>query len=441
MDPIAVYAWKVGIPRLGAEHTAVLGSIMAFGAACLCLDLLLDQGPSEHPGDADELIKTGDRYHQLGLQSVQRQMMLNQPKDITEAYAHSMLLFPYAMAREKISDLIGKRSPSGPSTGLHIESPGHLDWAIVLRGISTTGRAYRAVNSNETDGAINDGMDCQSQKLHHSIASHILAKVSELGGEPGTAGPEPKPILASKHALFPVVSATRVVALETLQRKLESLDQTMRDRHRNAVPAMDGDKVLIRLAQTQSITACSIAVDLLFYLCKMIFDLEQDDISSQPNSCVVDTRLDSFQWLRDYARRGIYSHGGPAYRTIFSWVSTTPDEYFELLKEPIPAQQTRSAAASARQEPAVSWDVEREIRLLAWDIWAHWLVFAILIEHETFWTPNFGTKDITSLAPLFQGSAATPTLGPSKAEAQDWWPGNMCSIALQLQKYNSRGLA
>ena len=143
LDPISVYARKVGLPRLAAEHQGVLGSIMAVGAACLCLDLLLDQATSGHEGNVDDLIRIGDHYHQLGLQNVRHQMMLNRPKDITEAYAHSILLWPYAMAKKRISDLLGNRDPSRSGTGLHLESPAdaelgdcpprHLDyWKSIL---------------------------------------------------------------------------------------------------------------------------------------------------------------------------------------------------------------------------------------------------------------------------------------------------------------------
>ena len=99
------------------------------------------------------------------------------------------------------------------------------------------------------DGKIDDAMDCEPQKNHHSMTSHILAKISDQGNQQETAEPDLQFCIASKHALFPVVCATRIVALESLQRKLEHLDQTVREHHRKEIPAMDGDKVTIRLAR------------------------------------------------------------------------------------------------------------------------------------------------------------------------------------------------
>lgn len=165
----------------------------------------------------------------------------------------------------------------------------------------------------------------------------------------------------------------------------------------------------------------------------MIFDLEQDE-GPPPrvaNPSETSSEGSVLSWLPYYARRGLYDDTAPAYRTIASWVSTTPDEYFELLKEPARPQQSHRANASViEQQAAVPLDVDNEIRLMAWNIWAHWLVFAILVEHETFWIPNLGVPGINSLSPLFQGSGSAPAEG-------EWWPGTMCTVALQLQKYHN----
>lgn len=269
MDSIAFYARKVGLPRLAAEHQGVLCSIMALGAACLCIDLLLDERRTENVFNVDDLIKIGEHYHQLGVQTVRHQMMLNQPNDITQAYAHSILLFPYAMAQQRISDLLGNIDSSESGTGLQLESMGHPNWAIVLRGISTCGRAYWALSSNGMEGVTNDATDSQPYKTHHTLASYILARVSKSDYGQETTEPGPGYCIASKHTLFPVVCSTRVVALEALQRRLDDLDQTVRNHDRKGKPTMNGDRVTIKLARVQSLTACSMAIDLLVGLGKV----------------------------------------------------------------------------------------------------------------------------------------------------------------------------
>ena len=160
------------------------------------------------------------------------------------------------------------------------------------------------------------------------------------------------------------------------------------------------------------------------------------DVGDNVGPSLIDSPI---PWLRRYASAPIYDPTLPALRTIFSWINRTPEEYFQLLLKPLPPLAESQAGYSGRNTIP---NVDREIQLLAWDIWAHWLVFAILIEDESSFSATWGVPDITNLSPWFRNvatespdsNAASPT-----AQAQDWWPWSMCSVARQLRRYDGVG--
>ncbi|EXJ54202.1 hypothetical protein A1O7_09539 [Cladophialophora yegresii CBS 114405] len=433
--PDVAYAKKVGIPQLAAGNQGILYSIMALSATCLCIDILSAQGSCSQVEDLAELISTGDRYHRMGMNAVQRQLSTNRPRDLAEAHAHTMLLFPYALARRRVTHLLDDVGPPTPGSGIdtHAEHISSLEWIIILRGITTTARACWTNSS----ACINDTACCDpSQRLHPLVSSHIHNKLSEPTDRSRVwNGFQCR--IATKHPLFPVISATRVVALEALQQKTERVNQLMRDLHRKN-PAVDLERSNEQLRRSLSLSACFMAVDLLLNMDNVIFNpgsnveerYTNESVSTEPS-----LEDSSLPWLKRYSSAPIYDPALPACRTIFSWVNRTPDEYFRLLMKPRPPR-TESEGEGPVQ--AAMPDIDREIQLLAWDIWAHWLVFTILIEGESFFMAAFGVPDIVNLLPWFANSAAKPPGSKSDssiAQSTGWWPGSMCAVAQQLRKY------
>ncbi len=439
--PQVSFARKFGIPQLAVENPGILCSLMALGAACLAIDILTGQSQCSQLEDLGELISAGDRYHRTGLQSVQHQMTTDQPRDLAEAHAHAILLFPYALGRRRISHLLNDIGPPTPTSGVdpHAEHMSSIDWMIILRGITTTGRSCWSNSSVYMHDSV---MATRPQKIHPAIASHVQAKLSEPSDRPLTWN-RFQCRVASKHPLFPVVASTRVMALEALAQKGEKVNRLMRNSHRHD-PALDVEKSSLQLARSVSLSACLMAVDLLVNLEGTIFDYDSNNEKQYPEIPVAAKpalEASPIPWLRRYASSPIYEPGLPALRTVFAWVNRTPEEYFQLLLKPLPSRTDCQIATPT------ATDVDREIQLFAWDIWSHWLVFAILIEDESFFTASLGVPDITNLSPWFKGlpsesssSNAGSTVGSPTAQGQDWWPWSMCSVAQQLRKYDGEGL-
>lgn len=453
--PIVSFVKSRGLPQLAAENQGILCSIMALGAACLCIDLLLGQSPSNHVEDLSDLISAGDRYHKIGMQSAQTQMTSTRAKDLAEAHAHAILLLPYAMARRRISILLSDAGPPSPSSGSYAQAE-HLstmEWTIVLRGITTTSRACWPDDSFYLGDLMMPETMNRIPKPHPAIASHILAKLPEPH-ERRASNPsfgDFQCLIASEHPLFPVISATRLKAFDALQKKVDRTTLWVRERHRTALDTagtVSVETTNLRLGQSLSLTACSMAVDLLVHLSNSIFNPDSDEATRRPSTVTSfpGSHLEDFPipWLREYTRHPVYDPKLPAIRSVFSWVNQTPDAYFQLLLQPVPLRN--DYLHTMGQSDLQGMEIDREIRMLAWDIWAHWLVLTILIEGESFFTAGLGVSDINNLSPHFHTST-TPSMphtpasgsnpGSPMSQSHDWWPGNMCSVAQQLRRYQS----
>jgi hypothetical protein len=432
--PEVAFVKRFGIPQLATENSGILCSVMALGAACLSIDILSGHDCGQVP-DLSLLISTGDRYHRLGMQALQQQMSSTQPRDLAEAHAHAILLFPYALARRRISHLLNDIGPPTPSSGVdmieeHLSSVG---WMIILRGVTTTGRACFSNNRYQSNNSPKILGRDSTRGVPSMISSHLLLKLSEPSDRPSQWNTFQCQV-ATKHPLFPVVSATRSVALETLRQKVETMEMLVRDHHRKgSTPNID--LINIQLARSTSVSACLIAVDLLLNLESTLFD--PDFKGKSRFSDIPASAADSpIPWLKGYAKLPVYDPELPALRTVFAWINTTPEEYFQLLMKPLPADKDGMSGIS---EDVAVQDIDRKIQLLAWDVWAHWLVFAILIEDESFFTASLGVPDITHLAPYFsQMAVSSPGSNLSSsppAQDTDWWPWSMCAVAKQLRRY------
>lgn len=439
--PIDSYGLKIGLPGLAAEHKGILCSLMALGAACLCIDVLQGRETWNHGGGISELISKGDWYHQKGLQSVRSRMNNSTQSNLEIAHIHTAVLLPYALARRRISRLLSKSENSYLSSDFdtRLDTPNNMEWLVLLRGIGTTGMACW---SNELTPANNpsEAKGCQSEKTSASISSHIGQAMSENGDLGRSYLRSLSPALGSRHSLFPIISATRVSALAALQGKADRLNQTARSLHRKELPQMSSAKASAQLVQSASIAACSIAIDILAGIGDMIFtdppETSLEQILTEMSPTGIESPTAPSSWIKKYIGKPPVFHPAlPLRRVILAWVSRLPSEFVDLFMHPL---QVHDCANTEDQSQPL--DLDQEIKLLAWDIYAHWLVFAILIEDETWWLADLGVADLANLRDLLGKPTASSLMRRNMSEeCRDWWPRNMCSIAQQLKEYEHGG--
>ena len=76
--------------------------------------------------------------------------------------------------------------------------------------------------------------------------------------------------------------------------------------------------------------------------------------------------------------------------------------------------------------------LEHAIQYLAWEVYAHWLVFTILIEHEAWWLADLGSSDIGKLQVMLPWTGARGEVdgtGNEEEEKACWWPARMKALA------------
>jgi hypothetical protein len=421
--PSVAYARKVGVPELAAKNQGILCSVMALGAACLCMDRLSGRASCSRVEELHELIAAGDRYHCWALESARLQMTSSEPEDLAESHAHSILLLPYTTARKQISYMLSGRHLGTPisATTPYDRFLDSSDWMIVLRGITTTGRAAWPENSVTSSAMLSR---FQMRQTDPSIARHILQQVPSAQNLTPVVGNDNQ-VPASKHVLFPILAKETPTALQALHNRVEILNRTSRDEHRRNIPAATNETMESHVAQSLSLVACTTAVDLLVDLGMTLFNPELAPSPSQASSPST-AHLDGthLPWLRRYAVRPVYEPGLPACRTVLAWVNRLPTEFFRLLTQPLPKPTLGQRMAL---------DLKRDIHVLALDIWAHFLAFTILIEDESLLMGNLATPDLSILGPLFRGNGFGPD-SPS-VEKQEWWPWSMAMTAQQLKSF------
>lgn len=442
--PHIVYAITAGIPNLAAYHKGLLSSLLALGAACRCLNILTDSSALKGCSRIEEmesvvaLIHTADRYHQAALEALRYDIM-----DITHGnpqviHLEAIMIFPYPLARRRIIRLLN--TPRHRSTltssmvafDLPEDSPLKLEWMVFLRGIATVGRVSMQSYTSMADDTKSEMYLIQNSNIEKSVSVEVLSIVARHAQRNLLSSPRGSPvIIGAKHPLYPVVSATRVAAQHKIDARIDTLQKHTSRLQRNLCQSHEDTKRMFDYSA--SLIACKLASDVLSGMSDTIFD-ENAHIR---RSTELNARELNTSWLKLFAGPPEYHPDWPMRRSVILWVSCVPKEYTDLLVSPLPNPDLyQHDCLGLSQEQ----DLSHAIKLLAWDIYAHWLVYAILIEHECWYIADLGTFDIgktKAMLDRYSCSCGSEIVGSSRTE-QDYWPTSMCSIAQQLQKYRNQ---
>ncbi|KAK5045705.1 hypothetical protein LTR84_009074 [Exophiala bonariae] len=441
--PHIVYAITAGIPNLAAYHKGLLSSLLALGAACRCLNLLTDSfTPPASPASGEmesvvELMQTADRYHQAALEALRYDIM-----DITHGnpqviHLEAIMIFPYPLARRRIIRLLTRprhqSTPDSSMIGLDIpeDSPLKLEWMVFLRGITTVGRASMQNYTSMADDTKSEMYLIQNSNVDKSVSVEVLSTVARHAQQNLLSSPRAVAvIIGAKHPLYPVISATRASAQQKLDARIDILQKHTSRLQRTLCQSHEDTRRMFDYSA--SLVACKLACDVLSGMSDAIFD----EKAHLRRSTELTARELNTSWLKLFAGPPEYHPDWPMRRSVILWVSCVPKEYTDLLVSPLPNPDLfQHDCLGLSQER----DLSLAIKLLAWDIYAHWLAYAILIEHECWYIADLGTFDIgktKAMLDRYSCSCGSEIIGPARSE-QDYWPTSMCSIAQQLQKYRN----
>lgn len=443
--PHIAYAMTAGIPNLAAYHKGLLSSLLALGAACHCVNLLTDFAPASEADIVQviiDLMHTGDRYHQEGLEALRHDIMDLNHKNPQIAHLEAIMIFPYPLAKRRIIRLLNNYRSTWRSTltasmipaEFSEDSPTNLEWMVFLRGITTVGQASLRQQPGLADDTMNELYLIQNSTLDRALSAEVLRIVSLHTQRNISAPPEFQPLIGTKHPLYPVVSATRVAALEKLQSRIVVLQNHTRRLQQGLYPPIEATGRIFDYSA--SLVACTLASDMLQGISATIFD----ENAGRYRSVELDERELNTSWLKLFSGNPVFHPDWPMRRIIISWVNRVPKQYSDLLMSPLPNVVDRNQIQRDHREPPREEGLSLAIQLLAWDIYAHWLAFAILIERECWYIGDMGTCDIRKTRELltrYSRGWGSDVVGFSESE-RDYWPTAMCSIAQQLQRYSSR---
>ncbi|KEF54247.1 uncharacterized protein A1O9_09413 [Exophiala aquamarina CBS 119918] len=435
--PHLAYAMTSGIPNLAAYHRGLLSSLLALGAACHCVNLLTDSTPTSEVDIVQaviDLMHTADRYHQEGLEALRHDIMDLNHKNPHIAHLEAIMLFPYPLAKRRIVRLLDRLSrrsctltaPMIPAE-FSEDSPTNLEWMVFLRGITTLGQVSTRQRQGLADDTMNELYLIQNSTLDRALSAEVLRMVSLHTQRNVSAPPEFRPLIGTKHPLYPVVSATRVTAMQKLQTRIVVLQQHTRRLQQDLFPSFEATSRIFDYSA--SLIACTLASDMLRGITDTVFD----ENAAQYRSVELDEQELNTSWLKLFSDPPDFHPDWPMRRVIIFWANCVPKQYFDLLMSPIPRVD------QVHTEPSQEKELILAIHLLAWDIYVHWLAFAILIEGECWYIGDLGTSDIRKTREMlnrYSYSWGSDVVGFCETE-QDYWPTAMCSIAQQLQRYSS----
>ena len=412
--PQIAHAQRLALVTLAASNRGAMHAVLALGAALVCVQVLLKHESAERSVDVHELLRKSYRNHHTALLAVQCHVSTNTPKSLEMAHSVTAILFSYTLARRRIYRLLGRLHPS-PFANVQPEedSPTNLEWIVLLRGINTLGIACQEDQSCSQDHLNASALD--REPMDPSISSYIMRAIDRTKMKSLCLTELQQPCKPG-HALMPVISATRTVALNTLQDKADDLHRRLRQSLRDQLGNMAHEDAAFQLSKSASFSACSLALDVLVSVGNATFKPSDPQAYTHEDISFNGTGMG---WLLATLKSGpAYNAACPLTAVTFSWMKRVPDDYVGILRTPL----------RPRKEVDEPLSIDYEIQLLAWAIYAHWLVFVILVEDENWWIGDLAISDIGKLQKMLMA-------GRPDGEVQEWWPSTMCSIAEQLRNY------
>ncbi|KIW20693.1 hypothetical protein PV08_01270 [Exophiala spinifera] len=455
--PIA-HSHRLSIMAMAATNEGMLCALLAVTAAAFCVDALVDGTALEHADDVQRLLAKSDLYHDRGLQAVRRQVALGTPRNLEVAHVLSAVLFPYALARRRLVRLLKTQTRFTMSETYGVnddDHPTNVQWATLLRGINTIGTACCNSPLHQHDSP-NPELVYEGEVPPASVSAYILQAI-EVSKEKrrlsATSAPQTVDVDSS---LMSIISVTREGALDALQGRVDALQVDVRRSLRTELPTMAFPKASEQLSKAASISACSLAVDILISIGNALFP-ENDDNQHPSHSPPLDPMNDEMAnlglddrgthprlrclWLNESLRLPHTYHPSlPLMPVILPWINRLPEDFMAILELPWPSR------VPAAPSEGGDVDYDYEIQMLAWDIFAHWLVFVMLVEREAWWIGDLGRTDIKKLANMIRRHPQAPrdesmsdyAQSQGKGKSYGWWPMDMCSVAEQLQRYRER---
>lgn len=430
-DTDDLYALQIGCPSLAFRSRLLMRSVLALAAVCKCHDLLdqVDRSPSALD-EARELLGLADRYHSDSLSQTQ-----------TEIASVSVSYYEFVLANAPLMTLCGLASQSiricltrrlvASGRGFQIPPelvPAPSQWLFLIRA------AHEAFSGMLLTG---------SSTVAASPAASLSPPSLGLGGTPnaGLISYDGNGKGQSKHLLLPILCATAGSALANLRNSVQGLHLSL-GLSSSTTPFMAADGS--RSPQQAQLQACVAALDVLGDIAAKV--CLGDTMTAQPAGSIFggglleDANLyqrrpsfDVSPWLQDYLARVTSSSPPVAFhRIITSFVNRVPSAFLSMVQDVLNQIPMQAAASSPAPSPVggeeQGFPELDPVHRLAMEIFAHWLVFAILMD-GIWWVGDLGVWELRRVLALMRNQDGF------KVDGTKWWPESMYRIRTEVGKH------
>lgn len=397
------YALQVGLPRLALHNEAVLHSLLAVSAACLCCDLI-SQAECQ-PTAVRRVLVFASEHHASALQLMQ--LMITNPKSssLDALLATATYLVPAVTAFQRISYWLVSRGEAGGGKLLSM-SPRAM--ATLIRGIDVVLK----VRNDISPGKPPESLDEPEKSCHTAN----LAISSSPDPPDGVAMLPP----SRRHGMYSIISATNGTAFADLEQRIRSAFS-------------DPESTSNGGSANSSISACLAAFEVLDRI-RMGAFLPPDpskatmweDVGKSMSSRNT-TIANLSPWLRSYvAHPAIPMQTEPLIRPFLAFLKRIPQTYLDLLFPLLDQRREQARRAIDGLDLSVA-------ETLALDLYAHWLVLMLLIEDEAWYIGNLSIVWLRDLINTY-GTGLNRSTGGSNGVAEcNWWPGSMLQVATELR--------
>lgn len=386
------YVLQVHITNMAFRTPMVMEAVLAVSAMCTCHDMA--KTLSTHNGDAEKtqllsLFELGEQHYQKSLDPS------NSIVPAEHVLASGIVLYHYAYIRQSTSVTLSRwAARAGVPLPMNLQCS-MSDLIIMSRAAH-----------NICDRFAHEPGITQSQSQSDSASPRSMM-FCEMGPAPlHQLTVEDGPSDMTQRLFVPIIASTQVQALTKLQTRVKDLV--------GRVPESPGS-----LAHS-----CTHALYVLLEILQTAYGVE---VSTELDRSVATdwnvpspgtARLDELpDWLRSYLSRHRSDRGGKSVRAhVLSFVHRAPAAYIDFIIHNL--QGTSHASSSTIDDTQV----------IAGDIFAHWLVYLMLLD-GVWWIGDIGVWELEGLSACMCASGYR--------EEDDWWPANMFRIKRSIS--NSAG--
>jgi hypothetical protein len=425
VDDEEQYILQIGIPNLAIKHKFLMKSVLAFSAVCKCCDIINQLSPSH--ADRSQvlvLLSIADRYHMESLHEIQAS--LPGTKQYDHILANAAMMGMYGSSSHRIRIWLAETT-SIDDPELARFAPKSCQWISLFRAVRV---AYTGLlnDSLRTEDVVQ--LSPATPPVEPVASCDFLMQCQCKVASKGElqAGPQ-------GHALYPILAATVVPALEKLkQRAAVVAENEMRGGGYLDVPTVGSD-----------LQACFAALELFSEVVAETFSLENmipsasdySNLASQVDIDLVGRVSKVSPWMGRYSARitSIIPSKLPR-RFIMAFIHKAPTRYLNLVEDMMGLIQsggpdhgiTLSCINPMTSEPSLAHQ-------LAVDIFAHWLVLVILLD-KVWWIGGIGGWELRQIVSLRQDLRWQMPLWETD---EDWWPESMFEISRQFDKHRAKG--